>query len=208
MKIDAQSFDNLARTVFAPVYPVIARRIVETIGITQGTCLDIGCGGGYLGAALARLTDLFVHFFDQSEEMLKLAKRTITKNGWEGRADILQGDVSCIGLPDGSVDLVVSRGSVFFWEDCAKAFREIYRILAPGGMAYIGGGFGSATLREQITQEMERRDGGSEKFRNRVANNLSSLSRSRFEAALKQAGITTYFVVDNNNEGLWLIIMK
>ncbi|MDR3555775.1 MAG: methyltransferase domain-containing protein [Syntrophobacteraceae bacterium] len=58
------------------------------------------------------------------------------------RSDTLRGDVAAIELPDYSVNLVVSRGSVFFWEDCRGAFKELYRVLAPGGVGYIGGGLG------------------------------------------------------------------
>ncbi len=53
MKINATEFDQIARTVFSPVYPVIADLIRKKTGITSGKCLDAGCGGGYLGIALA-----------------------------------------------------------------------------------------------------------------------------------------------------------
>lgn len=208
MKIDAKSFDQVARTVFAPVYPVIARQIIERTGITHGVCLDVGCGGGYLGAALARATDLFVHFFDESREMLELARRTIKENRLEERSDTLHGDVAAIDLPDHSVDLVVSRGSIFFWEDCVQAFQEIYRVLAPSGMAYLGGGFGSASLREAITSQMMARNDGDEKFRERLRQNLSQETRSRFERALQAAGIPAYSIVHTEEEGLWIIMKK
>ncbi len=50
----------------------------------------------------------------------------------------------------------MSRGSVFFWEDKAGAFEEIYRVLKPNGRTYIDGGFGTAELREKVTKEMEK----------------------------------------------------
>ncbi|NLI31794.1 MAG: class I SAM-dependent methyltransferase [Deltaproteobacteria bacterium] len=208
MKIDAQSFDYLACTVFAPVYPVIAGQILEKTRITQGTCLDIGCGGGYLGLALVQATDLLVLFLDESEEMLDLVRRRIAENGLEDRTDTLRGDVTDIGLQDDTVDLAVSRGSVFFWEDCTRAFREIYRVLAPGGMAYIGGGFGSAPLLEAIAQKMKVRNHGSDEWYEKVERNLSPDTRSRFKTALKAAEISYYSIIHNNEEGLWIIIEK
>lgn len=208
MKIDAKAFDQTAREIFAPVYPVIARHIVERTGITQGVCLDVGSGGGYLGAALVRITDLFVHFFDESEEMLELARRTIKENGIEERADTLHGDVAAIDLPEDSVDLVVSRGSVFFWEDCVRAFEEIYRVMAKGGIAYIGGGFGSAPLRAAITSQLMARKDGGRKFQEKVRHNLSQEMRSKLEHALQAAGIPVHSIIHTEEEGLWIIMKK
>lgn len=208
MKMDPHEFDRIARGIFAPVYPVIAAQILDRTGIRKGVCLDIGCGGGYLGAALAKETELFVHFFDASAEMLAIAEQTISKHGLEKRADTLQGDVSSIALPDGSVHLAVSRGSIFFWKDLARAFAEIYRLLAPDGSAYIGGGFGSKALKEQIECEMASRDREGENFRARVRQNLGDDARTRFESALKVAGIPSYTILQDENIGLWIVIKK
>ncbi|MBI5591732.1 MAG: class I SAM-dependent methyltransferase [Deltaproteobacteria bacterium] len=208
MEIDAQKFDRIARSVFAPVYPVIAGQIIARTGVIRGVCLDIGCGGGYLGAALARTTELFVHFFDPSPEMLAIANRTIAENGLHMRADTMQGEVSSIALPDASVNLVVSRGSIFFWEDLTKAFREIFRVLAPGGWAYIGGGFGSKELKESIESEMTSRNQGGDDFCVKVRQNLGTEMRARFETALETASIASCTILHSEDIGLWLIMRK
>jgi ubiquinone/menaquinone biosynthesis C-methylase UbiE len=206
MKIDAQSFDQMARTVFAPVYPAIARQIVERTGITRGVCLDMGCGGGYLGLALANITELFVHFLDESAEMIELVRHNVAENGMEHRADTLRGDVAAIDLPDHCVDLVVSRGSIFFWEDCVGAFREIRRILTPGGIGYIGGGFGSARLREEIVGKMKAAKDGGVCFQEMMRRNMSPEMRLRFERALQEADIPAYSSRHTEEEGLWIVI--
>ncbi|MFH0730073.1 MAG: class I SAM-dependent methyltransferase [Pseudomonadota bacterium] len=208
MKIDAQKYDNIARGVFAPVYPVIAHQILSRTGVTQGVCLDIGCGGGYLGAALARTTDLFIHFFDSSEEMLTIANRTIAENGLRTRAGTLLGEVSAIALPDASVNLAVSRGSIFFWENLPRAFSEIHRVLAPDGWAYIGGGFGSREIKETIAHEMTSRNQGNDEFSAKIRKNLGMETRARFEAALEMAGIDDFFILHNEDIGLWFVIRK
>lgn len=208
MKIDVKNYDGIARDLFTPVYPVIAQQIVSYTGITRGTCLDIGCGSGYLGAALARVTDLFIHFFDQSAEMLTLVDRTIAENNLRARSAVLQGDVSAIGLPDASVDLAVSRGSIFFWEDLPQAFKEIDRLLAPGGYAYIGGGFGSRELKETIERDMASRDKGSRAFSDKVRRNLGPEMRTRFEAGLAAAGIDAFTILQSEDIGLWVVMKK
>ena len=208
MKIDVKKYDKIARGPFAPVYPLIADQIIDHTGITSGTCLDIGCGGGYLGRALAAKTGLFIRFFDASSEMLELAKRNIVESGLTGRAETLQGDVTAISLPDDSIDLAVSRGSVFFWEDLPRAMADIHRVLAPGGWAYIGGGFGSKALTESIVAQMTERSQGKGDFKEKVRRNLGSETRARFEAALKTAGIEDASVLHNEEIGLWMVIRK
>ena len=82
MKMDPQKYNVIARTVFAPVYPLISDQIIACTGINRGVCLDIGCGGGYLGAALARISNLFIYFLDQSSEMLEIACRIRSWPAW------------------------------------------------------------------------------------------------------------------------------
>jgi len=208
MKINAQAFDAIARTIFAPIYPVIARQIVEHTGITKGHCLDAGCGSGYLGAALASITRLHMTFFDASQEMLALAEKTIEENGLRGRTGTLLGDIGSIALPTGSVHLVVSRGSIFFWEDLPQAFREIFRILAPGGRTWIGGGFGNALLKESIRSQMAERNEGGDAFGAKMRCNLGPNMRGRFEEALQEAEIPDYEILQNEDIGLWIDIHK
>jgi ubiquinone/menaquinone biosynthesis C-methylase UbiE len=208
LKIDAKEYDVIARGVFAPVYPVIAQQIVAHTGVASGTCVDIGCGGGYLGAALARISDLFVHFIDQSADMIALAERTIAGHDLQSRTAARQGDVTDIDLPDACVDLVVSRGSVFFWEDLPRAFKEIYRILAPQGWAYIGGGFGSRELKESIEREMASRGKSTGPFGDKVRRNLGPETRNRFVTALETAGIDSYSILQSDDIGLWLVMRK
>jgi ubiquinone/menaquinone biosynthesis C-methylase UbiE len=208
MTIDAQKYDKIARTVFAPVFPLIADQIIAYTGVTQGTCLDIGCGGGYLGAALADKTDLFVRLFDTSPDMLEVAKRTIAENKLIERADTLQGDVTAIPLPDNTIDLAVSRGSIFFWDDLPRALTDIHRVITPDGWAYIGGGFGSKAITESIVSEMKKRNQGSDEFRDRVRRNLGPESRERFETALKTAGLDRASILHDEEIGLWIIIRK
>jgi ubiquinone/menaquinone biosynthesis C-methylase UbiE len=133
MEMDVNKFDGIAREVFAPAYKAIARQIKETTGVTQGLCLDAGAGGGYLSLAMAEITDLNFVVLDKMEEMRAIAAENIIKAGFEKRMKAIAADIQEIPLDDNSIDIVISRGSVFFWEDKSKAFREIYRVLAPGG---------------------------------------------------------------------------
>ena len=120
-----QSFDRIVREVFAPIYPVIAGQIVEKTSIVSGRCLDVGCGTGALGRAIAKLSNLHVTFFDQSIEMIQLAMDYAYEEDLIHRSDFLIGDIHNINLTNESIDIVISRGSSPFWEDWHKAYSEI-----------------------------------------------------------------------------------
>lgn len=208
MAINAQEFDRIAREVFAPIYPVIAGQILKRTGITRGHALDVGCGSGYLGLALAGQSDLELTLFDQSEDMLTLARNNIADRALDDRVRTLHGDVARIPLPDNSINLAVSRGSVFFWDKPALAFAEIHRVLAPGGRAVIGGGFGSAELKEQISRTMEARDKEPGQWRAKLKRNLSTETAQTYDSALREAGVTDFGIELNEERGFWITIVK
>lgn len=186
MEIDTSKFDKIAREIFAPAYVAFAQQIKKETGVTKGTCLDAGSGGGYLSIALARITDLDMVLLDLSREMEDIASRNIVEAGLEKRLRTLNADIHEIPLDDSCVDIVISRGSVFFWEDQEAAFREIYRILAPGGVTFIGGGFGSIELRKKIDVKMQEREKdwlGIRKGR------MNDNAMEKFHTTLDRAGI-------------------
>jgi SAM-dependent methyltransferase len=122
-KMHVSRYDERARSLNAPLYAYYAQKIKETTGITRGVCLDVGCGGGYLGLALARVTDLNFIFLDISSAMLERADMHIIEDGLQERARTLLADVHRIPLADGSVDLVISRGSIPFWKEPAAVMK-------------------------------------------------------------------------------------
>lgn len=154
----AREYDEVARTIFSPIYPVIAGQILKNTGIAHGTCLDVGSGPAHLAIALAALSDLKVYAMDRSPSMCRIGQTNVEHHRQERRVKPVLGDVHSIPFDDDSMDLVVSRGSVFFWSDRTRAFSECRRVLRPGGKAYIGGGFGSADLRNDICPRMLERD--------------------------------------------------
>ncbi len=139
----AEEFDQIAREVFAPIYPYLAKQVSEDYKITRGTAVDAGSGPGYWAIELARITDLKVYALDLDPEAVRIVRRNVAKAGLDGRVEAVEGNVQKMPFADGFADLVVSRGSYPFWKDKVAAFREIRRILKPGGVAFVGGGLGS-----------------------------------------------------------------
>ncbi|HEY5555342.1 hypothetical protein [Acetobacterium sp.] len=65
MQTKATEFDQISRNVFYPIYPVIAQQILEAgNGISEGDCLDVGSGPGYVGLSIAEQTKMKVCLYD------------------------------------------------------------------------------------------------------------------------------------------------
>ncbi len=203
VSIDALDFEKTVNEVFAPVYPIIAKQIKNRTQITDGICLDVGSGTGHLGIEMAKVTNLEVYLLDKSKDMLSLAEQNIARSCMENRLNTVLGDVYCIPMGDNTVDLVISRGSLFFWEDREKAFKEINRVLAPGGMAYVGGGFGTYRLKKKIDIEMQKRDSH---WRKNMVKKVDSTNIDYHEL-LKALDISDIQVI-NNEANMWVILRK
>ena len=99
-----------------------------------GTCLEIGCGGGRLTAALAPDFDRVVAV-DVSADMLKRAQAVAPEN-----VEFRQTDGSGLPAEDASVDAVFSVHVLQHLEhrdDVVNYIREARRILRPGGSTLI-----------------------------------------------------------------------
>ncbi|MCD6453359.1 MAG: class I SAM-dependent methyltransferase [Dehalococcoidales bacterium] len=126
--------------LYSYIPPLLAEQIVNDYHITWGKCLDVGAGSGRLGIEIARISQLEVTAFDISFSMLKLAQEEINLNRLKDQVVIVQGRAEAMPFAAGCFDLIVSKGSIWFFADKVRAFREIYRVLKPGGIAYVGCG--------------------------------------------------------------------
>jgi ubiquinone/menaquinone biosynthesis C-methylase UbiE len=203
---DARQYDTFANTDFARIYPVIANQILDRTGITEGTCIDIGSGPAALALALATLSVLKVTALDSSPEMFELAQKNIRLRGMDDQVVPVTGDVHAIPAADATFNLVVSRGSYHFWDDLVVAFSEIRRVLKPGGIAYIGGGYGSSLIRDEVLAHRKERG---------IVDDAAHPTRIRFrkfrageiEASIEAAGISDYQII-NDDTGFWIVIQK
>jgi arsenite methyltransferase len=97
--------------------------------------LDVGCGGGWLVRELAsRVPQGRAIGMDVSDEMLARARRNSANTP---NAEFLLGSVDAIPRDANSFDKVISVESSYYWPDPAAGIREIFRVLRPGGSAWI-----------------------------------------------------------------------
>jgi SAM-dependent methyltransferase len=201
----AAQFDDIAQRVFGPIYPYLAKQVVQDYGITEGVAVDAGCGPGYWAVELARITSLQITALDLDPEAVAISRRNIAAAGLEGRIRAVQGDIEALPFKDESVDLVVSRGSYPFWKNKAAAFRELLRVLKPGGTAYVGGGLGSllpAAERTRIREIMDKEKIGPPQE--------LEVSFEEMGRILRQAGIPVFKISRDEGClcGLWVEFFK
>jgi ubiquinone/menaquinone biosynthesis C-methylase UbiE len=99
-----------------------------------GRLLDVGCGPGGLLAALHReAPGLALHGLDIAEAMVERARRRLAGTGVEVR----RGTARATGFDGAFFDAVVSTGSFYLWDEPAECLDEIFRILKPGGTAWL-----------------------------------------------------------------------
>ena len=146
---DAQKFDKIARTLFKEVYPLLAMQVLQDYGISQGVCLDIGCGPAYFSIEIAKQSLLQVIGVDIDPDAIPIAQANVHEAGLDDRITIEKGDVQQLKFQDEQFDLIISRGSFLYWQDQVQALREIYRVLKPGGAAFIGGGMSRYITKEK-----------------------------------------------------------
>lgn len=97
------------------------------------TLVDLGCGLGGPGLWLARATGTRLTGVDWSPVAVEIARERA--DAWlpSGRAEFRTGTFADTGLPEASADTVVSVDALVLAPDPEAAFREVRRILRPGG---------------------------------------------------------------------------
>lgn len=98
------------------------------------TVVDLGCGGGldvFLAASKVGPMGKVVGI-DMTPEMLALARANARKAGLSN-VEFHQSTIDKLPLPDASVDCVISNCVINLASDKPAVFREIARVLKPGG---------------------------------------------------------------------------
>ena len=93
--------------------------------------LDLGTGAGFFSFILTEL-GCRVTGIDYSEDMLRNAKSNAEKLGFEG-IEFLRMDAQALEFEDEAFDFSFTRNVTWTLPDPEKAYKEMMRVLAPGG---------------------------------------------------------------------------
>jgi len=187
--------------LWKPVYPHLARHIQEIYAQNKGVIMEIGpfCGSIFsLRGSIPEGTFYIAAFPEEMGVFFQNECKKMPDTKW---VDVVVSDPSLKSIKDGTADLVIFRGALFFPSLFCTDFEAIFRILKPNGIGMIGGGFGKLTpvsVIETIKEESRTLNIRAGKVEIKKGVLLDTIERMRIPAGMH--------IVSEG--GLWVIINK
>jgi arsenite methyltransferase len=165
------------------------------------TVLDLGSGGGIdvlLSARRVGPTGRAIGV-DMTDEMLALARRNAADAGAHN-VEFRKGTIESLPLDDASVDVVISNCVINLASDKPAVFREIARVLRPGGRMGV-----SDVVADDLLTPEQRAERGSY-----VGCIAGALSFREFRQGLQAVGLTDVELVPTHQivEGMHSAIVR
>lgn len=208
---DAERMIRSAERLLAPVYAPLAKQIIEDFDLREkrGIGIDIGSGPGTLLLELCEGTKLHWINADINPHFFTYFLEKASKAGFEDRVSAMFADAQSLPFRDNYADVIVSRGCFFFWEDKPRAFAEIYRVLKPGGVAYVGRGM-ARDFPIDVAREIRAKQKG-----NRALKYDPETTAEELRGDLRKAGIRNFQIESPRPKddpdihyGVWVTIQK
>jgi hypothetical protein len=187
--------------LWEPVQPYLAREVEELYGRRDGHLLEIGPFSGLIFALAERRVGRSFLIAAFPGEAFRQSQQQAKSLGLKEEVKIIESGPSLAGVEDRSADLAIFRGALFFPSFFQVDFKAIDRALTPGGIAFVGGGFGKYTPEEviyKIGRRSEQLNVALGKVRVTVESVAERIQSANLEAAFQ---ITT-------EGGLWVILRK
>jgi ubiquinone/menaquinone biosynthesis C-methylase UbiE len=115
--------------------------VLSRLGLQSGSLLEIGAGEGDILVYASRNSELKVRGFDVHEhagrdrERSARVKTKLQEAGMDEDAYVWISNRDTLPFEDQSIDVMVSLQTLEHVEDIDQLFSEVYRLLAPGGLA-------------------------------------------------------------------------
>ena len=124
--------------LWTPVYPFMAEYLLGLCGPTPHALLELGPFSGGIALSLLRSEPgCSATVLDESGEVLDWTMERARQDGNSARLLTRQTALPPIPEADTSFDVVAIRGAFFFLT--ASLLRGVWRVLKPGGLAWVGG---------------------------------------------------------------------
>jgi len=152
--------------------------------------LDIGSGGGldvFLASKKVGRNGRVIGL-DMTEQMVEKSRKNAIKGNYNN-VEFKLGEAEDIPVKDNSIDLVMSNCVINLVPNKEKAYREIYRILKPGGRFVISDLVTEKELDESIINNPEKL----------VACVGGALTEKGYIGAIKKAGFKNVNILKKNS---------
>ena len=199
-----QHFPELVREVnylWRAVYETLAHQVAEACSKPPARILEVGCFSGGVGLALLRQFPLSRLAIALDMPELEASFHKDWKITDSSRLKIVRTPIDPLNLPNESFDLVFCRGGFFFLNNEGTLLRDIHRVIAPGGIAFFGGGYGVHTPDLVIAAIAEE---------SRIKNNdlgRRIYSKTELQALLQKINLMSQSDIIESG-GLWILIRK
>lgn len=151
----ARAYDRGVQAAFREIVPPLVADLGDRLtGVRRA--LDVGCGPGQFTIALAEsFPEVEVVGVDLAPTMIELARDHAARSPARDRLHFQVADAAALPFDDASFDVVLSSGSIKHWPDPMAGVREMFRVLVPGGRAFIGE-MNRAVPREAMEAQRQR----------------------------------------------------
>lgn len=130
------AYDFMNRAMTLGIDKLWRRRAVKLVREHGAAVIaDLATGTGDLAIAMAKaMPKAQIQGYDLSDGMLQVGRRKVDDAGLGGQIILRQADCLALPLADASVDAVTVAYGVRNFADLAAGYREMYRVLRPGGL--------------------------------------------------------------------------